>query len=1460
MRNTILKRAWQAFGHACLVPQSRGAIVMAALLLAATNLFATATVTLLSGGPNPNAKIASAAYVDGDITTNAEYNTPCGIAADLSGNYLFVADRSNNVIRVLEFDLNWTSTLLTLSTNGLNLVTNFFRNPIGVAIDSSYNLFVLNRGNGSNGNVLEFAIDEDLFATLVATNAANLTNAVGLALDFNDNIYVTLQSNKVLKITSPGVSSVVATVPNAGASLQGLVVKYNGMLAVCDAGRNGIYLINPTNGLVTTNAGFNGVGDFYSTLNRDPIAIARFSQPAGVSETGDGSLIVADFGNHRVKVVTSTSVTNLYGIRSNFWFNPYPGLTIGAGTVVVPDRPTNDVQSRLPYGVTIAPDGSVYVTENYWSVIRKVTGSSIKPPLYPPLAPENLVATPGYGQVILTWTASASPGVTNYNIKRATISGGSGGAYTNNIIGSTSGTSYTDTGVDDGTTYYYVVSAVSSTVGEGPNSSEASATPLFSPIPVNLTVTNYNFGPVLLTWSTSAGATSYNVKRSTSTGTETTIANTTSANYSDSGALEGTTYFYVISALNSGGESSNSVEVSYTPPIPPPPAPRIGWFDYEGNYQIGFFTVLHVVSGGNYYTANNDLLIAIDPNTNGVSHGVSTYYITTNGPQPVLTNPTNGFNPPFYQDGLPPYVTPLFNLPLSPTTMSYMPDVVIQAVNIGPGGAGPVSTAEFRFLVGNPTIAGNNAAQFTISDITTNVTIWYTIDGSIPTNAPPSIGPITLTNGNSATLSLNLVSNLLFQARAFRPGFQPSGVSVQSFTAANFLPNTISFGFAFGEASSDFVASPGQTFYAPVTLAPLPATEIYSLQFNLTVTNAGPNPGPAITPGAFDFESMLVKPDTNTGYYLTIPTYMFIGDETGPIPAGQIITYEGTNFVNLVTTNLSLNLLGVGWLERYTKTNLYNTLSQDLIQYSMAHDDLFIQGNGQVILGGFNFQVPVTAGPGQTYQIQIGRPSATSDGIGAPGSSVFILAPTNGSLGGGAINSIKNVTMGQRKYIVGDAYPFRWFNAGDFGDTNLDNADVEQVFEAAIYELNSPAAQAPGSDFFDSMDSCCDVGILNPTTGYYENTYIGALEPVLFDGNDTTINEIAFGDGVLDVCDVFVTYRRSLDPSLTWYRRFWTNGVRVAETTPNLFTSGVAMASKSKSSPVVSKMVQSASSSQQTGNTSITNQPKVIFTAGDCQTNAGSTIQIPITATIFGSYPLRVLMLNLSVVPIDGSPGLTTPVTFSYNSALGSPWTTDQRGNGNYSAVWLDNTITGLAGNVSIGTLTVTIPTNATSLSAYAVHFDHASASPNGLAAFPKQAMTGLITFSSRTNSSWGDGIPDAWRLRYFLTLNNLLSATNADADGDGVNNLQEYLAGTDPTDPTSFFKTIGNDQGAAQQQQDCVISWPSAIGKQYVIQRSPSLSTPFWTSVGTNSGNGTIMEFHDTSGGGIRYYRVFVQ
>ena len=60
-------------------------------------------------------------------------------------------------------------------------------------------------------------------------------------------------------------------VTNAGVNLQGLVLKQNGLLAVCDCGRNGIYLIDPASGVVTTNAGFNGAGDFINSNNVDLI-------------------------------------------------------------------------------------------------------------------------------------------------------------------------------------------------------------------------------------------------------------------------------------------------------------------------------------------------------------------------------------------------------------------------------------------------------------------------------------------------------------------------------------------------------------------------------------------------------------------------------------------------------------------------------------------------------------------------------------------------------------------------------------------------------------------------------------------------------------------------------------------------------------------------------------------------------------------------------------------------------------------------------------------------------------------------------------------------------------------------------------------------------------------------------------------------------------------------------------
>src|SRR6185503_9971869 len=126
------------------------------------------------------------------------------------------------------------------------------------------------------------------------------------------------------------------------------------------------------------------------------------------------------------------------------------------------------------------------------------------------------------------------------------------------------------------------------------------------------------------------------------------------------------------------------------------------------------------------------------------------------------------------------------------------------------------------------------------------------------------------------------------------------------------------------------------------------------------------------------------------------------------------------------------------------------------------------------------------------------------------------------------------------------------------------------------------------------------------------------------------------------------------------------------------------------------------------------------------------SLQIPITARVSGGYPVRVLGLSVSVEPLEGAPDVTSTVQFAPATGLGQPAFVAGKGAANYSAAWLNNTVAGISDGNVVGVLQITIPTNATSTSAYAIHFDHASASPNGIAKFAKQTRTGLITLSDR--------------------------------------------------------------------------------------------------------------------------------
>ncbi len=212
----------------------------------------------------------------------------------------------------------------------------------------------------------------------------------------------------------------------------------------------------------------------------------------------------------------------------------------------------------------------------YYFIVTAVNGSgssaasaqaSATPQLSLPAAPTGLAAAASNTQVALSWNAVA--GATSYNVKVATVSGG---PYSTLATGVTA-LSANVTSLNNGTTYYFVVSAVNGS-GGGANSSQVAATPSAPVLPVpvrpsSLTATAGN-GAVTLNWSTISGATSYNVRYGTATGGPygTTLTGLTATTLSIPGLTNGTTYYFVVSAVNASGESANSTEASATPAVP----------------------------------------------------------------------------------------------------------------------------------------------------------------------------------------------------------------------------------------------------------------------------------------------------------------------------------------------------------------------------------------------------------------------------------------------------------------------------------------------------------------------------------------------------------------------------------------------------------------------------------------------------------------------------------------------------------------------------------------------------------------------------------------------------------------------------------------------------------------------------------------------------------------------------
>jgi len=273
------------------------------------------TVTTLAGQASPG-------YADG-IGTNAQFNFPYHISINALGT-LYVADQTNNRIRTVQTSTGVVSTLAGDGTAGFTASS--FNSPQGITVDKFRNAYVADTNNHSirkianaftlpdnNGVVTTLAGDVNGFLNGTGIGA-RFGNPYGIAVDLAGNVYVgEVYNHRVRKITPAGV--------------------------------------------VTTLAG-SGTGTFADGTG----AGASFNQVCGVAVDSDGTVYVADQINNRVRKITPAGVVTTLA---------------GNATATFADGTGTNARFYNLTGVAIDSAGNVYVADTSNHRIRKITSAGV---------------------------------------------------------------------------------------------------------------------------------------------------------------------------------------------------------------------------------------------------------------------------------------------------------------------------------------------------------------------------------------------------------------------------------------------------------------------------------------------------------------------------------------------------------------------------------------------------------------------------------------------------------------------------------------------------------------------------------------------------------------------------------------------------------------------------------------------------------------------------------------------------------------------------------------------------------------------------------------------------------------------------------------------------------------------------------------------------------------------------
>lgn len=341
-----------------LLRQWRGWTVACAIAAAPLYTQAAVQIQSLGGGPNETSP-ARSGMANGPTLANAKFNNPYGVAVDTSGN-LFIADRDNGKIRRVSKPGASDSVTTTFAAR--------LAQPVGVAVDGSNCVYVVTQRDGKLRKFSSQGILLQTFPGLVAPTA--------LVLAVDGCVFVTELGGAIRKLPASGGSFILVTTDSDTAILKkprGIAILPDGFLAVSESSGHAIRLVNPLNGTNLLIAG--GLGRGFA--DGDGLS-SKFNTPHGLVLAPNGSLVVADRLNNRVRVIdTNYNVTTLYGIPRSQWSYAlggfFPGWVDGAGGE---DGPAS---ARDVVGLTITTNGTLFSTEGYWDLVRQATDTGLVP-------------------------------------------------------------------------------------------------------------------------------------------------------------------------------------------------------------------------------------------------------------------------------------------------------------------------------------------------------------------------------------------------------------------------------------------------------------------------------------------------------------------------------------------------------------------------------------------------------------------------------------------------------------------------------------------------------------------------------------------------------------------------------------------------------------------------------------------------------------------------------------------------------------------------------------------------------------------------------------------------------------------------------------------------------------------------------------------------------------------------